>query len=74
MEKQGKRDFKKEKYCSGTGTHFEKRSTGRKCQPSFAGAVLSVYTGNRQWERGGDFFSGGGDPVDKSRFYRKDCC
>ena len=32
------------------------------------------YTGNRQWERGGDFFSGGGDPVDKSRFYRKDCC
>ena len=44
------------------------------CQPGFAGAVLSVYTGNRQWERGGDFFSGGGDPVDKSRFYRKDCC
>ena len=41
MEKQGKRDFKKEKYCSGTGTHFEKRSTGRKCQPGFAGAVLS---------------------------------
>ena len=25
-------------------------------------------------KEGEDFFSGGGDPVDKSRFYRKDCC
>ncbi|MFR8019378.1 MAG: helix-turn-helix domain-containing protein [Mediterraneibacter gnavus] len=50
-----KETLRKKKYCSGTGTHFEKRSTGRKCQPGFAGAVLSVYTGNRQWERGGRF-------------------